>query len=146
MGKEQFIIFVSTVVGVLATDLLMGIAIGIFVNVLLHLNNGAPVASLFKPQIRVEKNETSGVTVRVKDSAIFSTWIGLKKTLDSLTTEPHVVLDLSDTNLVDHTTMSKLHEMEKEFKERQSTLVITGLEHHQPLSSHPEAGRKRPKK
>ncbi|MGB0910703.1 MAG: HisA/HisF-related TIM barrel protein, partial [Nitrospirales bacterium] len=67
------------------------------------------------------------------------------ETLDRLAEEPHVVLDLSETYLVDHTTMAKLHEMEKEFKERQSTLVITGLEKHQPLSSHPEAGRKKPK-
>ena len=145
VGKEQFIIFVSTVLGVLATDLLMGIAIGIFVNLLLHLNNGAPARSLFKPRITVERHEPSGATVKVADSAIFSTWIALKKTLDRLAGEPQVTLDLSKTFLVDHTTMSKLHEMEKEFKEQQSTLVITGLEHHRPLSNHPEAGRKRPR-
>jgi len=145
VGKEQFIIFVSTVIGVLATDLLMGIAIGIFVNLILHLKNGAPATSLFKPQISVERNEQSGVTVKVKDSAIFSTWIGLKKTLDQLAAEPRITLDLSETYLVDHTTMAKLHEMEKDFKERQSTLFITGLNQHQPLSSHPEAGRKKPK-
>ena len=42
VGREQFIIFVSTVVGVLATDLLMGIAIGICVNVVLHLKKWRP--------------------------------------------------------------------------------------------------------
>ena len=145
VGKEQFIIFVSTVIGVLATDLLMGIAIGIWVNFVLHLKNGAPLRSLFKPQIQVSRSDETGVTVKVKDSAIFSTWIGLKKTLDRLMTEPRVTLDLSDTYLVDHTTMAKLHQMEKEYKEQQSTLVITGLHHHQPLSNHPEAGRKRTK-
>ena len=143
VGREQFIIFVSTIIGVLATDLLMGIAIGICVNMALHLKNGAPMLSLFKPQILVERDEGRAVTVKVKDSAIFSTWIALKKTLDGLASEPHVVLDLSETFLVDHTTMSKLHEMKKDFQERQSTLEITGLEQHQPLSSHPEAGRKK---
>jgi MFS superfamily sulfate permease-like transporter len=112
----------------------------------LHLKNGAPVPSLFKPQIRVERDDGRVVTVKVKDSAIFSTWIALKKTLDSLASEPHVVLDLSATFLVDHTTMSKLHEMEKEFQERQSWLEIVGLDRHQPLSKHPEAGRKMPRK
>ncbi|MCZ6799340.1 MAG: SulP family inorganic anion transporter [Nitrospirae bacterium] len=145
VGREQFIIFVSTVVGVLATDLLMGIAIGICVNLVLHVKNGAPAKSLFKSQLRVDREGSTGVTIRVKDSAIFSTWIGLKKKLEEFEQEPHVVLDLSETYLVDHTTMSKLHEMEKEFKEKNSTLVITGLEQHQPLSSHPEAGRKRPR-
>ena len=143
VGKEQFIIFVSTVIGVLATDLLMGVAIGIVVNILLHLNNGAPMPSLFKPQITVEREEGRVVTVKVKDSAVFSTWIGLKKTLEGLISEPHVVLDLSDTFLVDHTTMSKLREMETEFQERQSRLEIVGLDQHQPLSHHPEAGRKK---
>jgi MFS superfamily sulfate permease-like transporter len=146
VGREQFIIFVSTIVGVLATDLLMGIAIGICVNMALHLKNGAPMLSLFKPQILVEREEGRAVTVKVKDSAIFSTWIALKKTLDGLASEPHVVLDLSETFLVDHTTMSKLHEMEKDFQERQSTLEITGLDHHRPLSNHPEAGRKKLRK
>ena len=146
VGREQFIIFVSTIIGVLATDLLIGIAIGICVNMALHLKNGAPMLSLFKPQILVERDEGRAVTVKVKDSAIFSTWIALKKTLDGLASEPHVVLDLSDTFLVDHTTMSKLHEMEKDFQERQSTLEITGLDHHRPLSNHPEAGRKKLRK
>ncbi|WP_447970236.1 SulP family inorganic anion transporter [Nitrospira sp. M1] len=143
VGKEQFIIFVSTVIGVLATDLLMGIAIGIFINILLHLKNGAPASSLFKPQISVQRNEKTGVTVKVKGSAIFSTWIALKKTLEQLTEEPRVTLDLSETYLVDHTTMGKLHEMEKNFKERDAALIVTGLEDHQPLSNHPEAGRKK---
>jgi len=146
VGKEQFIIFVSTVIGVLATDLLMGVGIGICVNIVLHLKNGAPVRSLFKAQIQVERENGRAVIVKVKDSAIFSTWIALKKTLESLASEPHVVLDLSDTFLVDHTTMSKLHEIEKEFQERQSRLEIVGLDHHQPLSKHPEAGRKKLKK
>ncbi len=146
VGREQFIIFVSTIVGVLATDLLMGIAIGICVNMVLHLKNGAPMPSLFKPQIMVERNDGRGVTVKVKDSAIFSTWIALKKTLDGIASEPHVVLDLSDTFLVDHTTMSKLHEMQKDFQERESRLEIIGLDQHQPLSDHPEAGRKKPRK
>ena len=146
VGKEQFIIFVSTVIGVLATDLLLGVAIGICVNFVLHLKNGAPARSLVKPQIQVERDNDRAVIVKVKDSAIFSTWIALKKTLESLTSESHVVLDLSDTFLVDHTTMSKLYELEKEFRERQVRLEIVGLDHHQPLSKHPEAGRKKPRK
>ncbi|MEC4675240.1 MAG: SulP family inorganic anion transporter, partial [Nitrospirota bacterium] len=145
VGREQFLIFVSTVVGVLATDLLMGIAIGICVNVVVHLKNGAPARSLFQSQVRVDRTAGKEVTVIVKDSAIFSTWIGLKKQLEKFSHEPHVVLDLSETYLVDHTTMAKLHEMQKDFQEKNSTLVITGLDQHQPLSNHPEAGRKRPR-
>ena len=145
VGKEQFIIFVSTVIGVLATDLLMGIAIGIFVNFLVHLRNGAPPRSLLKSQFSVVRDK-AGTTVWIKDSAIFSTWIGLKKKLDALMGEPQVTLDLSHTYLVDHTVMAKLQEMQEEFKEHNSTLIVAGLEHHQPLSEHPAAARKRPRR
>ena len=146
VGREQFLIFVSTIIGVLATDLLMGIAIGICVNFVMHLKNGAPPKSLLKTQVVVERQEKEGVMVRVKDSAIFSTWIGLKKTLESLMKEPHVVLDLSETFLVDHTVMAKLQEMEKSFQENGSTLVIAGLDEHQRLSNHPAAARKKLRK
>ena len=71
VGREQFIIFVSTVVGVLATDLLMGIAIGIGVNFVVHLKNGAPARSLFKSQVQVDREGQKGVIIRVKDAAIF---------------------------------------------------------------------------
>jgi MFS superfamily sulfate permease-like transporter len=146
VGREQFIIFVSTVIGVLATDLLMGIAIGIFVNFAVHLKNGAPPRSLLKTQVTVERREQGSVMVRVKDSAIFSTWIGLKKQLEPLMKEPQVVLDLSETFLVDHTVMAKLQEMKKAFKEKGSILVIVGLDQHQRLSNHPAAARKKPRK
>ncbi len=146
VGREQFIIFVSTVIGVLATDLLMGIAIGICVNFVVHLKNGAPLRSLLKTQVNVERREEGGVTVQVKDAAIFSTWIGLKKKLESLMKEPKVVLDLSQTFLVDHTVMAKLQEMEMVFQEKGSTLVIAGLDEHQRLSNHPAAARKKPRK
>ncbi len=145
-GREQFFIFVSTVIGVLATDLLMGIAIGIGVNFVMHLKNGAPLRSLLKTQVTVERREKEGVIVRVKDSAIFSTWIGLKKTLEPLMNESRVVLDLSETFLVDQTVMAKLQEMEKVFQENGSTLVIAGLDDHQRLSDHPAAARKKSRK
>lgn len=143
VGREQLIIFVSTIVGVLATDLLTGIAIGICVKVLIHIIHGAPILSLFRLQVDVQRSDMGDLKVAVKDSAVFSTWIGLKKRLERFKGEPVVVVDLSDTFLVDHTVMEKLNEMESEFKETGSKLVIGGLEQHRRLSDHPTAARKK---
>lgn len=143
VGREQLIIFVSTIVGVLATDLLIGIAIGICVKVLIHIIHGAPILSLFRLQVDVQRSDMGGLKVAVKDSAVFSTWIGLKKRLERFKGESVVVVDLSDTFLVDHTVMEKLNEMESEFKETGSKLVIGGLEQHRRLSDHPTAARKK---
>jgi MFS superfamily sulfate permease-like transporter len=143
VGREQLIIFVSTIVGVLATDLLVGIAIGIAVKVVIHIIHGAPLLSLFRLKVDVLRGNKDGVRVAVKDSAVFSTWIGLKKRLEQLRGEPVVTVDLSDTFLVDHTVMQKLNEMESEFKESGSRLVVDGLEQHRRLSNHPAAARQK---
>ena len=143
VGREQLIIFVATIVGVLATDLLMGIAIGIAVKAVIHLINGAPIRSLFRLGVDVQRDDEGRALVRVKDATVFSTWIGLKKRLDALKGRSDVVLDLSETVLVDHTVMEKLQEMEKEFKEQDANLVIKGLEQHSKLSEYPTAAHVR---
>jgi MFS superfamily sulfate permease-like transporter len=49
VGREQLAVFVTTIIAVLATDLLIGIAIGIALKFLIHLSNGVPIKSLFRP-------------------------------------------------------------------------------------------------
>lgn len=141
VGREQLVIFVATIIGVLATDLLVGIGIGIFVKVLIHLKNRAPFASLLRLDAQVEREGSENATITIKGSAVFSTWIGLKKRLESVRDCKQVSLDLSNARLVDHTVMQNLAEMKKEFQEHGSTLVIQGLESHQPLSDYPTAAR-----
>ncbi len=140
VGREQLVIFVATIIGVLATDLLVGIGIGIVVKVLIHLINGVPIASLFRLRVEVHGSRNA-TTVSVKDAAVFSTWIGLKKWIEASKGELPVHLDLSRTVLVDHTVMDRLRELEQEFKEEGAQLEIRGLERHRPLSDHPAAGR-----
>ncbi len=140
LSRQQFIIFVATIIAVLATDLLVGIAIGILVKALLHLWNGLPLAALFRLRAEVA---TSGdrATIAVKDGAVFSTWIALKKRLEALKGHSQVTVDLSDTVLVDHTVMERLRETAKEFAQSGSSLEISGLESHWGMSEAPTAAR-----
>jgi hypothetical protein len=73
--------------------------------------------------------------------AVFSNWIMLRRTIMGLAADRDVVVDLSETRLVDHTVMEKLHELEMEFKELGRKLTIVGLEGHVPNSAHPLAVR-----
>ena len=145
LGKDQCLIFVSTIVGVLATDLLTGIAIGILVKFILHVINGAPLRSLYKLNAEVTQEDDHSATIVVRDSAIFSTWIPLRKHLHRLLQDSkRVTLNLSATRLVDHTVMSKLEEWKTEFATQDSELSVTGLEQHRPLSDSPVAVHTRP--
>lgn len=142
IGREQLLIFASTVVAVLATDLLIGIAVGIAVKFMVHWWNGVPVRALFRPSFAVEEHDDC-VLVTVRDAAIFSSWIALRNCLTRLPGKKDVHLDLSETRLVDHTVMEKLHELQKDFLLHDRDLLLTGLEHHQKLSAHPFAARKK---
>jgi MFS superfamily sulfate permease-like transporter len=143
VGREQLVVFVSTIVGVLATDLLIGVFIGIAVKALFHVLNGAPITSLFTPDIEVSEPDQMTTLVRIKNSAVFSTWIPLRRKLLGVAADRSVILDLSETRLVDHTVMEKLHELESDFEEKHRKFVIRGLENHRGVSSHPHAAQKR---
>ncbi len=140
VGREQLVIFVATIVGVLATDLLVGIFIGIAVKALIHVLRGVPPLSLLRLKAR-EQRSGDEVTLVVNDSAVFSTWLALRSRLQALKGAPRVVFDLSGTMLVDHTVMDKLHEIGAEFREAGSELVVSGLEQHRKLSDYPTAAR-----
>ena len=82
----------------------------------------------------------------VRESAVFSTWIPLRKHLHRLHTEGKTVtLNLAETRLVDHTVMSKLYEWVGEFEEKGSELLIRGLAEHRPMSDSIVAAHVKPK-
>ncbi len=145
VGKEQLLIFVCTLVGVLATDLLIGIVIGIAVKFTVHLINGVPVRSLFKPYLDLEEAGDQTYRVRAYGSAVFSNWIPFKRQLEDigLVQRNNLIIDLSDTKLVDSSVMEKLHEMQRDFEQEGLSLTISGLDLHRQLSEHEFSTRKR---
>ncbi|MBZ2187227.1 MAG: hypothetical protein K7J46_21185 [Bryobacter sp.] len=139
VGKEQLAVFCTTLVATLATDLLIGIAAGIFVKILIHILNGAPAASLVRIRASIETVDTPKITVY--DSAIFSNWIPLSRKIAVLRQHQTVHIDLSQARLVDHTVMKKLEEMAQDWRLENRELIVTDLEQHQPLSAHPHSAR-----
>ncbi len=145
IGKEQLIIFVVTIIAVLATDLIIGIAIGIIVNFGTHIINGASMRSLFIPNIGVSNLDKKTCTIRARESVAFSNWIPFKRQIEryGLFQNKNVIVELSETSMVDHSVMEKLHEMEEMFKQNNLTLEVIGLESHSAMSAHPLSTRKR---
>ncbi len=145
VGKEQLLIFVCTLVGVLATDLLLGILIGVSVKLIVHLANGVPVRSLFKPYLNIEEVSENTYVVRTYGSAVFSNWIPFKRQLEDigLVQRSNLIIDFSDTRLVDSSVMEKLHEMQRDFEQEGLSLTISGLDMHRQFSEHEYSTRKR---
>jgi MFS superfamily sulfate permease-like transporter len=148
IGKEQLLVFVATLVGVLATDLLIGILIGIAVELVIHVVHGASVRSLFRPCLHVDLDNEEDVVVRAPHSAVFSNWIPFRRKIveNGLSSRRNVTVDLSQTKLVDHSVMEKLHDLQQEFDSAGVRLSFTGLDDLVPLSKHKHSSRKRTRK
>jgi MFS superfamily sulfate permease-like transporter len=145
VGKEQLIIFVTTIVAVLATDLLIGIGIGIATKLVIHVFNGVTIRSLLFPYLSIEEDVDGNITIHAKESAVFCNWIAFRRQVvtASLANGRGVTIDMSGTHLVDHSVMEKLHELEDEFHRAGLGFKVIGLENHASNSSHPFAARKR---
>lgn len=143
VGREQLVVFVTTLVAVLATDLLIGIAIGIGVKFLVHFINGLPLRYVFKPPLSIEQDGNGTCRVRVREAAVFTNWIPVRRQINGLDSNSNVIVDLSEAVLVDHTVMEKLHELEREFRQQNRRLEIAGLDDHRPFSEHPHAARRK---
>ncbi|MCM2369358.1 SulP family inorganic anion transporter [Aporhodopirellula aestuarii] len=145
IGREQLVIFVVTLVSVLATDLLIGIAIGIATKVVIHISNGVPVRSLFKPEIELTEDDGNTVRLTARQSAVFSNWIPMRRQIEriGLVDRRNVVLDLSDVQLIDHTVMDKLHEVESDFEQQGLSFTTVGLESHQAFTEHAHSARRK---
>ena len=121
-GKDQFIVFVSTILGVLATDLLKGLAIGIGVRIVIHFIRGG---SIFRLNAKIIPERDQSVTIFLRGSIIFSSWIPLRRDLERfLKKGKRVTLDITETKLVDRRVMSKVDEWTKKFKENGLELSV----------------------
>lgn len=145
VGREQLVIFVTTIVAVLATDLLVGIGCGVAMKFLIHFINGMPLGSIFWPTLKVEPRPDNTYLVLVKQSAVFSNWIMFRRKVVQLGIKEHknVILDMSEAKLVDHTVMEKLHELKEDFETHDLHLEVVGLESHVKFSEHPDSARRR---
>ena len=145
IGREQLVVFVGTILAVLATDLLVGIFVGIGIELLIQFINGVPLKSLLRPDAEVRQIDERTWLICPRQSAVFFNWLPIRSKIEryGLAQNMNVIIDLSKTRMVDHTVMEKLHQLECEFAQRGTALAIVGLDDHVVMSDHPAAARLR---
>jgi MFS superfamily sulfate permease-like transporter len=141
IGKEQLMIFLITIIFTLAEDLLIGVAAGILTKLIIHLFNGLKFKSVFKAHYSVENKEDS-IHIKILESAVFSNLIDFKKFFLSIPHQQKVIIDISETILIDHSFMSFINYFQNEYNGEGGDLSIKGLETHRSFSSHPLSTKK----
>jgi MFS superfamily sulfate permease-like transporter len=145
IGSEQLLIFVATIVGVLATDLLVGVGIGIALKFVIHALNGVPLSSFFKPFLKVTTVDDKTVQIDAGGSAVFSNWIPFRRQIVQLGLAQgnDVIVNLAGAKVVDSSVMEKLEGLSHDFEQAGLKLDVVGLESHRGVSAHPHATRRR---
>ncbi len=116
IGKEQFLMFVVTIIGVLAVDLLAGVALGIVVKLAINLLRGVWLSNLFKIHFTVRQQDNDTLVVKLLGSALFSNFLPLKKALTDLEPGKTIILDFTDGYLIDHTVMEFIHDFRQHYE------------------------------
>lgn len=126
IGVEQFSLFTITIIAVLATDLLIGVAIGIVVKLAIHLARGVWLENMFKIHFRIQRNDPNTVTIKLHGSALFSNFLPLKNALTKLAVNQRIIIDFTEGYLIDHTVMEFIHEFSQRHTAQGGSCQIVG--------------------
>jgi MFS superfamily sulfate permease-like transporter len=147
-GKEQLLIFVTTVVFTLFVDLLVGVIMGIVVKLIINwwsFGQLKPTKSLYNPPLFFDDIDENNVAMSIEDAAVFTNWLSIKSYLDKVKSGKNIKIDLSKTKLIDHTVMKNLVAFEDDYNQEGGHCEIVGIEEHVPSSSDKLAARKKVK-
>lgn len=142
LGKEQMLIFVITIIGVIATDLLVGVAIGIVTKIIIHLVRGVKLSNLFKIDFEVHKTSADQVMVEISGAAIFSNMLKLKDAVLAIEAGKTVTFQLNNAYMLDHSVMEFFHDFQHDYEGKGGKCLFEGLEYHQAYADHPLAARR----
>jgi MFS superfamily sulfate permease-like transporter len=143
IGWDQLAVFMITIVGVLATDLLIGVAIGVVAELVFHLWRSISWGDVMLLKRTIEETEPGVYHVQVTGAAFFGNYLALKSDLAAIPLARTVIFDLSETSTVDHTVMENLHHFCEDYRGKGGVAEIHGLDRLVATSSHPLAPRKR---
>lgn len=141
IGKEQFLVFTTTVIVTLATDLLVGVGTGIFLEIIINLINGASLKNLFKSHVTISNENENDYIITVNSGLMFSNILGFKKTFAKLPKGKNVTIDVSKAEIVDHTSIITLNGLMEDYKENGGKIDVDGFHNHRQLSHAPTSTR-----
>lgn len=109
-GKYQFVPFIATLVFVVATDLLKGVALGIIISIIFVLRGNLKRAYNFK---REEYEDGDIIHIDLAQEVSFLNKAAIKQTLSEIPENSRVVINAYDTEYIAHDVLDLI----REFKE-----------------------------
>ena len=125
LGWNQFLPFVITIVMVLVTDLLEGVAIGLLISIYFLVRNN------FKAEYKMEKHldlHTEVYYLKLNSMVTFLNKVNLQKTLYKVPPYSVLTIDGSDSRFIDYDVLEMISEFEKQAHEKHIQLILKNVE------------------
>lgn len=121
LGWEQFIPFVATVVGILATDLLKGITIGMLFGIFYTLRHSYRNAYHIKDNVTSEDGKLVHHLVLAEEVSFFNK-ASVLKALDSIPQNAKVIIDCTQSKSIAHDVLELIQNFESNAKRKNITV------------------------
>lgn len=124
-GWEQFIPFVATIVGILLTDLLQGIGIGMAVGIFFVLKNNYQNPFYFSKRKEKEKQVFD---ITLSDEVTFLNKGSILQQLNDIPKNSKVTIDGTESKVIDFDVLEIIRDYQTSSKEKNIELEIKGIE------------------
>lgn len=122
---KQFLPFLFTIIVILATDLLIGVGIGLIISIYFIVQNN------FKADYKVSKTIRNGIEtdlIELNSNVTFLNKVKLKQVLDDIPEYSVLTIDGSKCNFIDYDILEIISEYEAKAKDRHIELHLPGIE------------------
>ncbi|MGE4232630.1 MAG: SulP family inorganic anion transporter [Bacteriovoracia bacterium] len=143
VGPDHVLVFCITFLTTLATDLLVGVAVGVLSELVIGVYHGVQIKDLLGLNYKEINNEKL-VELEIESSLVFVNSLKLRKLIESyLSSGQSLVVSIAKSRFVDHTVFDLLDRYKVAFREKKLDFRIDTGGLLQPLSKHPLASQRR---
>ncbi|MBX2891675.1 MAG: SulP family inorganic anion transporter [Saprospiraceae bacterium] len=133
LGWNQFLPFIITIVMVLLTDLLEGVAMGLMISIYFLVRNN------FKAEYKIEKHRESATDfyyIKLNSMVTFLNKVNLQKALYQVPPYSVLTIDGSDSRFIDYDVLEMISEFEQQAHEKHIQLVLKNVERVNVMAIH----------
>ncbi len=125
LGWKQFIPFMLTIIVILATDLLIGVSIGLLMSVYFIVRNN------FKAEYKILRTHHNGIVtqyIKLNSNVTFLNKVKLREAFDEVPEYSVLTIDGSECNFIDYDILEIISEYRNKAHDRHIELHVLGIE------------------
>ncbi|MGZ5243925.1 MAG: SulP family inorganic anion transporter [Bacteroidia bacterium] len=125
LGWKQFFPFLITIIVILATDLLIGVSIGLLISIYFIIRNN------YKAEYKITKTKLHDIEtqyIKLNSNVTFLNKVNLRKTLDEVPEYSVLTIDGSECNFIDYDILEIISEYHNKAHDRHIELHLKGIQ------------------